>query len=69
MDSQVVGPAYQEMPTKYHGDASAPDKPLTKLRNGGTFAWGRSPHAAEPGISDADRHTVIAWILSSAPDK
>ncbi len=69
VDSQVVGPAYREIAKKYHGDASAPDKLFTKVRNGGAFVWGEVPMPPNPNISDADLHTVIAWILSGAPDK
>ncbi|MFK4443376.1 cytochrome c [Caballeronia udeis] len=69
VDSQVVGPAYREIAKKYHGDASAPDKLFTKVRNGGAFVWGEVPMPPNPNISDADLHTVIAWILAGAPDK
>jgi cytochrome c len=68
VDSQVVGPAYREITKKYHGDATAPDKLFTKVRNGGAFVWGEVPMPANPTISDADLHTVIAWILAGAPD-
>jgi len=69
VDSQVVGPAYREIAKKYHGDATAPDKLFAKVRNGGAFVWGEVPMPANPGISDADLRTVIAWILAGAPDK
>jgi cytochrome c len=67
-DSQVVGPAYREIAKKYRGDATAPDKLFAKVRNGGAFVWGEVPMPPNPGISDADLHTVIAWILAGAPD-
>jgi cytochrome c len=69
VDSQVVGPAYREIAKKYHGDATAPDKLFAKVRNGGAFVWGEVPMPPNPNISDADLHTVIAWILAGAPDK
>jgi cytochrome c len=69
VDSQVVGPAYREIAKKYHGDTTAPDKLFAKVRNGGAFVWGEVPMPPNPNISDADLHTVIAWILAGAPDK
>jgi cytochrome c len=68
VDSQVVGPAYRDIAKKYHGDATAPDKLFTKVRNGGAFVWGEVPMPPNPNISDADLRTVIAWILAGAPD-
>lgn len=68
VDSQAVGPAYREIAKKYHGDATAPDKLFAKVRNGGAFVWGEVPMPPNPGISDADLRTVIAWILAGAPD-
>src|SRR5258708_1809110 len=67
-DSQVVGPAYREIAKKYRGDATAPDKLFAKVRNGGAVRLGGSPMAPDPGVSDAELHTVIAWILAGAPD-
>jgi cytochrome c len=68
VDSMVVGPAYRDVAKKYQGDASAPDKLFNKVRNGGTGVWGQVAMPPNPGISDADLHTVIAWILAGAPE-
>jgi cytochrome c len=68
VNSQVVGPAYREIAKKYQNDPTAPDKLFTKVRNGGAFVWGEIPMPPNPNISDADLHTVIAWILAGAPD-
>jgi cytochrome c len=67
--SQVVGPSYRDVAKKYRNNASAPDMLFTKVRNGGAGVWGEIPMPANPGISDADLHTVIAWILAGAPDR
>ena len=68
VNSQVVGPAYREIAKKYQNDPTAPDKLFTKVRNGGAFVWGEIPMPPNSNISDADLHTVIAWILAGAPD-
>jgi cytochrome c len=68
VDTQVSGPAFREVAKKYQNDAAAPDKLFTKVRKGGAFVWGEIPMPPNPGISDADLRTVIAWILAGAPD-
>jgi cytochrome c len=68
VDSMVVGPAYRDVAKKYQGETSAPDKLFSKVRNGGTGVWGQVAMPPNPGISDADLHAVIAWILAGAPD-
>lgn len=68
VSSQVVGPSYRDVAKKYQKDAAAPDKLFAKVRNGGAFVWGEIPMPPNPNISDADLHTVIAWILAGAPD-
>jgi cytochrome c len=68
VDSQVSGPAYRDIAKKYQNDATAPDKLFAKVRNGGAFVWGEVPMPPNPGISDSDLRTVIAWILAGAPE-
>jgi cytochrome c len=68
VDSMVVGPAYRDIAKKYQGDASAPDKLFSKVRNGGTGVWGQVAMPPNPGIGDADLQTVIAWILAVVPE-
>lgn len=68
IDAPKVGPAYRDVAKKYKGNKAAPDKLFAKVRNGGTGVWGQVGMPANPTISDADLHTVIAWVLSGAPD-
>jgi cytochrome c len=68
VDTQVSGPAFREVAKKYQNDATAPDKLFTKVRKGGAYVWGEIPMPPNPGISDSDLRTVIAWILAGAPD-
>jgi cytochrome c len=66
VDAPVVGPSYRDVAKKYKGDAGAPDKLFTKVRNGGTGVWGQVAMPPNPGISDDDLHAVITWILAGA---
>jgi cytochrome c len=63
VDKKVVGPAWKDVAAKYKGDAAAWDGKLaTKIKNGGSGAWGAMPMPANPKVSDADMKEIIAFI-------
>jgi cytochrome c len=64
VDKKVVGPAYVDVAAKYKGDAGAAAKLAAKVKNGGSGVWGPVPMPPNPGVSDADMKTIIAYILS-----
>jgi cytochrome c len=68
VNAPVVGPSYRAVAKKYKGDAGAPDKLFSKVRNGGTGVWRQVAMPPNPGIPDDDLHAVIAWILAGAPE-
>lgn len=63
-DKKVIGPAYNEVSTKYKGDAGAPAKLAAKVKAGGTGVWGQIPMPPNSGVSDADMKTMITYIMA-----
>jgi cytochrome c len=64
IDKKVIGPAYQDVATKYKGDASAPAKLQEKVKKGGSGVWGQVPMPPNTQVSDADIKTMVAYILA-----
>ena len=67
VDKKLVGPAYQDVAAKYKGQADAPDKLFTKVKNGGMGVWGQVPMPPNAQVPDADLKALIAWILALPP--
>lgn len=66
VDKKLVGPAYQEVATRYKGQSDAVQKLSTKIKAGGKDAWGPVPMPPNPNVNDADISTLVKWILSGA---
>lgn len=64
LDRKLVGPAYKDVAAKYKADKSAADKLAAKVMKGGAGVWGPVPMPANPQVSDAEAHKLVAWILS-----
>ncbi|PQV45166.1 c-type cytochrome [Paraburkholderia sp. BL21I4N1] len=69
VDRKLVGPSFQQIAAKYKGDAQAPAKLASKVKNGGSGVWGMIPMPAHQSMSDADIRTVVDWVLKGAPSK
>lgn len=71
VERKLVGPGFREIAAKYRGDAKAQAQVQARLekkvRDGGAGVWGVIPMPAHPRMSDADIHTVVAWVLAGAP--
>lgn len=63
-DKKVVGPAWQDIATKYKGQADAADKLAAKAKAGGKGVWGQIPMPPNPTVPDADMKTLITWVLA-----
>jgi cytochrome c len=63
LEKKIVGPAYKDVAKKYAGQEVAAQL-ATKLRQGGSGAWGVVPMPANPQVSDAEAKQLVAWILS-----
>jgi len=66
IDKKVVGPAWMDVSKKYKGDAGAAAHLDTVISKGGKGVWGPSPMPAMGKVSDADRKTLIDFILGLA---
>lgn len=67
VDRKLVGPAFRDIASKYKGDGVAQGRLEKKVRDGGAGVWGVIPMPSHPRMSDADIHTVVAWVLAGAP--
>lgn len=65
-DRKLVGPAYQEIASKYAGEKDAAQTLARNIKAGGSGKWGPVPMPAQPALSEADASTLADWILAGA---
>ena len=63
VDRKIVGPAFREIAARYAGDGGASAKLRTKIKEGGSGAWGPVPMPPQPALSDAELQQLVSWIL------
>jgi cytochrome c551/c552 len=63
LEQRVVGPSFREVSARYAKDPEAKDRLIAKIRGGGQGAWGAVPMPPNPGLSEADAATLVAWVL------
>lgn len=61
LERRVVGPSFRSVAAKYSPAATA--QLIRKIREGGQGSWGSVPMPPNPGLSDADAATIVAWVL------
>ncbi|WP_116138278.1 c-type cytochrome [Trinickia diaoshuihuensis] len=66
VDRKLVGPGFRDIASKYKGDGQAQARLEKKVKDGGSGVWGVIPMPSHPRMSDADIHTVVAWVLAGA---
>lgn len=64
IDKKGVGPKWKDVAAKYRGDAGAEAKLDEKILKGGSGVWGSIPMPAHPKLSEADRKTLVKFVLS-----
>ncbi|HEX4883843.1 MAG TPA: c-type cytochrome [Casimicrobiaceae bacterium] len=64
IDKKLVGPPYNEVATKYKGDAKAPAMLMDKVKKGGSGNWGAVPMPPNPQVPDADIKAMVTYILA-----
>jgi cytochrome c len=69
VDRKLVGPSFQQIAEKYKGDAKAPARLETKVRDGGSGVWGMLPMPSHRSMDAADITKVVGWILAGSPSK
>lgn len=63
VDRKVVGPAYKDVAKKYTGQ-DVVVRLATKIRQGGSGAWGVIPMPANPQVSETEARDLATWVLS-----
>jgi cytochrome c len=69
VDRKLVGPSFQQIAEKYKGDATAPARLESKVREGGSGVWGMLPMPSHRSMDSGDIKTVVGWILAGSPLK
>ena len=64
--NRLVGPAFQDVATKYAGRADVVDYLIGKIRNGGQGVWGVIPMPAQAQLKDADARAIAQWLAAGA---
>ena len=63
ISTKSVGPAFTAIATKYNGDASAHDRLVAKIRQGGVGVWGDVAMPGHPAMSVTDAGNLVQYIL------
>ena len=63
VDKKLVGPSYKDVAAKYKGDAGAAAKLATKIKAGGSGAWGPVPMPPN-NVTEAEAKRLADWILA-----
>jgi len=71
-EEQRIGPSYQVVAMRYSGEFATDSEGLieklaTKIRYGGSGAWGSVPMVSNPAISQAEAESITRWIMSLKP--
>jgi cytochrome c len=66
LDHKIVGPGFNEVASKYAGQAGARDNLIAKVRHGGSGTWGAIPMPAQPQVAEDDLTVLIDWVLAGA---
>lgn len=61
---KVVGPAYQDIATRYAGQEGAQDALAKKILNGSSGQWGAVPMPANRTVKPEEAQALAGWILS-----
>lgn len=64
VDKKILGPAYQDVATKYKGDATALAKLTQKVKAGSVGAWGQIPMPPNAQVPDDEIKALVSWILT-----
>jgi cytochrome c551/c552 len=63
--SKMVGPSIADVANKYKDNPDAIALLVTKVTNGGAGNWGSMPMPAYPQLSEADKTTMVKWMLAT----
>lgn len=63
-NAKLVGPSIADIAGKYKDQSGAVEKLMVKVKSGGAGVWGSIPIPPQAQLSDADRKTLVEWVLS-----
>ncbi len=63
--NKIVGPAFQDVASKYKGQADAEAKLVQKVKQGGQGNWGSIPMPPNAHVKDADIQLLVRWVLGN----
>jgi len=66
VDRKMVGPSFQDVAKKYHGQKDAEAALADSIKKGGAGKWGPVPMPPQAALSDADARTLAGWVLAGA---
>lgn len=69
LNEPSVGPAYQQVADRYHGQQTAPKYLMEKIMKGGSGVWGEVAMAAHPDMKESEARQIVLWIMSLADDQ
>lgn len=64
IDKKLLGPAWKHVAAINRGNPAAEAKLMNKISKGGSGVWGSIAMPAYPDLSEADRRTLVKFILS-----
>jgi cytochrome c len=67
IDKHQYGPKFNDVAARYAGNAEAVAMLATKIRAGGTGAWGEDMMPPQPNVSEADARTIAELVLALKP--
>ena len=64
MHSKFVGPGFEQVASRYRGDASASERLAGKIRHGGVGDWGRVIMPRQSQVTPAEAKALADWVLA-----
>lgn len=67
LDRKMVGPAYQDVATRYAGQPDAVARMTQVIMQGSRGNWGPVPMPPSPRVTQVEADQLARWILSLQP--
>ncbi len=64
VDTKLIGPSFRSVSERYHGQSGAADLLASRIRSGGSGAWGSVPAPASPSVTPAEAKVLATAILA-----
>ena len=66
MTSKIIGPAFNEIATRYAGRADAQTYLSKRIKEGGQGVWGAIPMPPQAALKDSDADEIARWLAGGA---